>query len=193
LEKYEAYQDTSSIFPIIVVQDFEGLSEMINWGWYYTHNLNHPMKIESPSFTQDHSIRGEYTCDGRNVNPPLTFIDVPPETRSLVLTMDDPDVPTTIKSDGIFDHWILYNIDPIITAIDVDDLVIGTSGANSAGELGYIGPCPPNGEHRYFFKLYALDTILGLSEGSTKEKVLDGMKGHVLADAELMGHYARTQ
>jgi Raf kinase inhibitor-like YbhB/YbcL family protein len=149
------------------------------------------MKIESPAFAQDQLIPGKYTCDGLNVSPPLTFVEVPAETRSLVLFMEDPDVPTSIKADGIFDHWVMFNIDPIVTAIDTDELVIGTSGANTRGKLGYIGPCPPDREHRYFFRLYALDTTLDLPEGSTKEKILSGIKGHVLAEAELMGRYDR--
>jgi Raf kinase inhibitor-like YbhB/YbcL family protein len=151
------------------------------------------MKIESPVFAHDQSIPGEYTCDGLGVHPPLIFVDVPAETRSLVLIVDDPDVPTSIKTDGIFDHWVMFNIDPIITALDADELVIGTSGANSAGALGYMGPCPPNGEHRYFFRLYALDTTLDLPEGSTKEKITTAMEGHVLAEAALMGRYDRRQ
>lgn len=151
------------------------------------------MKIESSAFEQGQMIPREYTCDGLNVNPPLSFIDVPREARSLVLIMDDPDVPTTLKTDGIFDHWIMFDIDPITTTIETNELVIGISGTNGAGELGYMGPCPPDGEHRYFFKLYALDATLDLPEGSTKEKIRTSMKEHILAEAELMGLYDRNQ
>jgi Raf kinase inhibitor-like YbhB/YbcL family protein len=151
------------------------------------------MKIESSAFEQGQNIPREYTCDGLNVHPPLTFVDVPAETRSLALFVEDPDAPTSIKADGIFDHWVMFNIDPIITAIEADELVIGTSGANTRGQLGYIGPCPPDREHRYFFKLYALDITLDLPEGSRKEKILTSMKGHILAEAELIGRYDRNQ
>jgi Raf kinase inhibitor-like YbhB/YbcL family protein len=149
------------------------------------------MKIESPAFEHDQLIPRKYTCDGLNVHPPLTFAEVPVETRSLVLFMEDPDVPTLIKADGIFDHWVIFNIDSIITAIDTDELVIGTSGANTRGTLEYIGPCPPDREHRYFFKLYALNSTLDLPLGSTKEKIVMAMKGHILAEAELIGRYDR--
>ena len=147
------------------------------------------MKIESNQFSEGGLIPRVYTCDGAGLNPPLQFSDIPANARSLVLIIEDPDVPKSLRPDGMFDHWVLWNIDPHSRGIDTNEHISAIVGANTTGKTGYIAPCPPNGEHRYFFKLYALDMILGLPEGSRKEHVLAAIEGHVIVQAELMGRY----
>ncbi len=151
------------------------------------------MKLSSPAFQHEGKIPSKYTCDGENVNPALVFSDVPANAKSLVLIMDDPDIPDFAKQrigKDVFDHWVIFNIKPDVTKISEGEAP-GTQGNNSRGEAKYTGPCPPDREHRYFFKLFALDTMLSLPEGSTKEQVLEAIKGHVLAETELMGKYQR--
>lgn len=145
------------------------------------------MKISTPSFDYGEKIPDTYTCDGEGINPPLLFLEVPEQAQSLVLIVDDPDAPR-----GTFTHWVVFNIDPKVEEVP-EGLVPkgGVLGKNSAGESSWIGPCPPTGEHRYFFKLYALDTELDLSIGATKEEVEKAMQGHVLDTAELIGLYSR--
>ena len=129
------------------------------------------MNIISPAFSEGEEIPKIYTCDGNNINPPLEFSEVPENAKSLVLIMDDPDVPRNLKPDGIFDHWVVFNIPPEITKIDENSKPLGIVGKNSAGQSEYTGPCPPDRKHRYFFKLYALDSLLELDERATKKEV----------------------
>ena len=150
------------------------------------------MKIESSAFGHNQPIPEKYTCDGEDINPPLEFLDVPANTKSLALIMEDPDVPRSIRPDGIWDHWIIFNILPNTQAIVEGGLIVGTLGTNTGGNLGYGGPCPPDREHRYYFKLFALDSLLGLSEGATKQDLFVVMKNHILEQAELMGTYKRA-
>ncbi len=138
-----------------------------------------------PSSTKA-SIPGRYTCDGLDVSPALTLEDMPSATVSLVVVMDDPDARV-----GTWDHWVAYDIAPS-DEIPEDATLLGTSGTNSWGRTGYGGPCPPDGTHRYFFTVYALDTELGLQAGALKATVLDAIAGHVLDEAVLMGHYSRS-
>ena len=154
------------------------------------HTSSSELEIISSAFSESATIPRVYTCDGANVNPPLSFLNIPANTVSLALTMDDPDVPKTLVPDGIFDHWVVFNIPPTTTAIEASK-IFGTEGSNGAGKLGYTGPCPPNGEHRYFFKLYALDKQLELNRGASKKEILDALKNHVIAIAQLMGRYNR--
>jgi Raf kinase inhibitor-like YbhB/YbcL family protein len=144
------------------------------------------MNITSPNFSQQDLIPSLYTCQGKNINPELTFTDVPKEARSLVLIMDDPDAPMRT-----YVHWVLYDIPPHVTSIPKDSSV-GTQGINTSGKLGYVGPCPPSGVHRYYFKLYALDALLNLKEGVTKEQILQAMEGHILQTDELVGLYEKA-
>jgi hypothetical protein len=120
----------------------------------------------------------------------------PAQTKSLVLIMDDPDVPRSIKPDGVFDHWVLFNIPPD-TKIIAEGGSVGTPGKNSVGQHTYTGPCPPPqfepAEHRYVFTLYALDTLLPLSAGATKAEVLQAAEGHIIAHTMLTGRYQRKQ
>lgn len=143
------------------------------------------MKISS---TFDQRIPVQYTCDGENKSPPLQLEGVPEEAKSLVLIMDDPDAPS-----GIFVHWVVYNIDPGIKEVLSGSIPKdGQQGINSLGKDNYAGPCPPDGEHRYFFKLYALDITLDFEKPPTKEKVEEAMNAHVLQFAEIVGLYSRV-
>jgi Raf kinase inhibitor-like YbhB/YbcL family protein len=145
------------------------------------------MIIRSPAFNHEEVIPSKYTCEGDDVSPPLAFDAVPQGTVSLALIMDDPDAPN-----GTWDHWVRFNIP--ITSMRLGEAAQqeGMGGANSWGKTTYGGPCPPTGEHRYLFKLYALDTVLSLSEGASKGEVLAAMEGHVLESATLMGRYQKA-
>ena len=143
------------------------------------------MKISSSAVGHNQSIPAKYTCDGENINPPLEFFGIPKEARSLVLIVDDPDAPKET-----FVHWILFNI-PIIDKI-MENSSAGIEGTNSDFKQGYIGPCPPSGVHRYFFKLYALDTMLDLKKGVKKYDLIKAMNGHIVAQAELIGLYKKS-
>jgi Raf kinase inhibitor-like YbhB/YbcL family protein len=143
--------------------------------------------LRSPAFENNQLIPVKYTCDGDEVNPPLTIADAPKETRSLVLIVDDPDAPA-----GTWDHWVVWNIPPTITKID-ENTVPGVEGKNTARTNSYDPPCPPSGTHRYFFKVYALDKALDLKPDSHKKDVEKAMQGHVLAKGELVGRYHRTR
>ncbi len=149
------------------------------------------MKLTSSAFKHEESIPTQYTCDGANISPPLTISDIPSNTKSLVLIMDDPDVPKYIREDQMWDHWIVFNIPPNTTQIEEGKEPSGQHGLGTGKTLSYYGPCPPDGEHRYFFKLFALDSQLTLADKSTKKQVEEAMEGHVLAKAELMGVYSR--
>ena len=144
------------------------------------------MKLTSPVFTHNGNIPSEYTCDGSGLSPPLTISDVPANAKSLVLISDDPDAPV-----GTWDHWVVFNIPQSTKEIQKGTEPQGTSGRNSWDRTGYGGPCPPSGTHRYFFKLYSLDTELNLPEGSTKKQVEVAMQGHIIVKAELIGLYKR--
>ncbi len=149
------------------------------------------MRLSSPAFAHRNVIPSKYTCDGKNVSPALMIESVPVKTESFVLIVEDPDVPVTIRKDGMWDHWVLWNIPATTTTIPEGSL-LGVQGKNTGGVLGYGGPCPPDREHRYYFKLYALDSTLNLPEGSTKAQVQYAMTGHVLEEAVLMGRYKRV-
>lgn len=153
------------------------------------------LSLTSTAFENNGKIPSQFTCDAENVSPPLQISGVPEGAKSLVLIMDDPDVPKQLKPDGVFDHWTLFNIPPDTTEI-VQSGSIGMAGINGAGKSQYTGPCPPReyepSEHRYFFKLYALDTTLDLSAGASKADVLSAMEGHIIGEAELMGKYKRV-
>ncbi len=143
------------------------------------------LTVRSPAFEHGKLIPRKYTCDGQEINPPLTIEGIPKEAKTLVLALDDPDAPS-----GTFDHWIVWNI-PASTSKIAENSVPGKEGFNSARQTGYMGPCPHSGTHRYFFKVYALDSELNLAIGSRKKDVEKAMQGHVLAKGELMGTYRR--
>jgi Raf kinase inhibitor-like YbhB/YbcL family protein len=145
------------------------------------------MTLESIAFGNNDLIPSTYTCDGENVNPPLTISRVPEGAKSLVLIMDDPDSPR-----GTWVHWLVYNLEPFTTQIPENIGLIGGKGMNSWKKSGYGGPCPQTGEHRYVFKLYALDTSSTVSDVTpTKADIESMMHGHILAEAQLVGRYKR--
>ena len=149
-------------------------------------------ELTSPAFASGEHIPPRYTCDGEDISPPLKWSDPPENTKSFALIADDPDAPVST-----WVHWVLYNL-PVETR-GLPEAVPGEAeladgsrqGQNSWRRLGYGGPCPPGGTHRYFFKLYALKAALDLAVGASKEQVLQAMEGQILAQAELMGRYSR--
>jgi len=149
------------------------------------------MKLTSSAFKNGEKIPKKYTCDAEEVNPPLHIEDVPHEAKSLVLIMDDPDVPEFVRKDRMYVHWVIFNIPAKAQHIAENSVPHGIFGKTTGGSLHYQGPCPPDREHRYFFKLYALDTTLTLPEGSTKAQVEKAMEGHIVATTQLMGLYER--
>jgi len=145
------------------------------------------LKISSTAFALNGSIPSKYTCDGADVNPPLTIENVPTEAKSLVLIVDDPDAPV-----GTWVHWVMWNINPSAKEIKENSVPQGASqGMTDFRKQKYGGPCPPSGTHRYFFKLYAIDSMLSLSPNAIKAVVEGAMKGHILAQTELIGLYSR--
>lgn len=144
------------------------------------------LRITSPAFGHNQMIPREYTCQGEDVNPLLEIRGIPPGTKTLALIMDDPDAPM-----GTWDHWLVYNIAP--SEKIGRNSVPGTQIKNSFGKVNYGGPCPPSGTHRYFFKLYALDTALTLTPSASKKVLEKAMEGYVLDQAELIGLYAKSR
>jgi Raf kinase inhibitor-like YbhB/YbcL family protein len=151
--------------------------------------------IESSAFTPGGEVPIAYTCDGQDRSPPLSWSGIPAGTRSLALIVDDPDVPDPKAPKRTWVHWVLYNLPPETEGLaeGVSHLPPGTRmGLNDWKRLDYGGPCPPIGRHRYFHKLYALDTVLPELGGPTKLQLEKAMRGHVLAMAELIGTFARS-
>jgi Raf kinase inhibitor-like YbhB/YbcL family protein len=150
------------------------------------------MELTSTAFENEGKIPSKFTCDGENVNPTLRLSGVPDQAKALVLIMDDPDVPPNVREDGVWDHWVVFNIPPDVREIPEGQEPPGTPGLGTNGETGYFGPCPPDREHRYFFYAYALDAPLDLPEKSDKVTVQRAMTGHVIDNAVLMGRYERV-
>jgi Raf kinase inhibitor-like YbhB/YbcL family protein len=152
------------------------------------------MKLNSRAFVQGRTIPSKYTCDGKDVSPPLAWTETPPATKSLALIVDDPDAPM-----GTWVHWVVYHLPPttrqLPEGLPIDErLPDGTNqGKTDFGRTGYGGPCPPSGTHRYFFRLFALDTELSLPPASTAKQLKAAMRGHILAEAELMGTYRKKE
>ena len=145
------------------------------------------IQITSIAFSEAGKIPSLYTCDDQNVSPPLAWTGVPSNTISLALVMDDPDAPS-----GTWVHWVLYNLPPDITSLEQGKNGGGTEGKNDFNRTGYGGPCPPRGSnHRYYIKLYALDSRLDLKPGASKAQLESAMRGHILAQGQLMGRYSR--
>jgi Raf kinase inhibitor-like YbhB/YbcL family protein len=146
------------------------------------------MTITSPAFEKGGTMPTEFSRNGGDHSPPLTIRDVPRDAQSLVLIMDDPDAPS-----GTFTHWVAFNLDPVDQQIPPAARLPDVGhGQNDWSELGYGGPRPPSGEHRYFFHLFALDCPLALPEGSRRREVDFAMRGHVIEQTELMARYAAT-
>ena len=149
-------------------------------------------KVKSSAFNHEEKIPSKHSCDGIDVSPRLNWENSPENTKSFVLIFDDPDAPM-----GTWDHWILFNIPANVNQLEENFLVKNSdideikAGKNDFGKLEYGGPCPPGGTHRYFFKLYAIDTYLDLPEGVKKDVVMEAIEGHIIDKAELMGKYTR--
>lgn len=154
---------------------------------YFTSKGAYKMQLTSSAFEHEGQIPKKYTCDGENINPPLTISEIPDGTKSLVIIVEDPDAPS-----GTWVHWTVWDIDPNNTEI-LENITPrnSTEGITDFGSTGYGGPCPPSGEHRYYFRAYALDDTLNLDSVTTRSLLDRFMKGHIIADAELMGKYSR--
>ena len=164
-----------------------------------SHGISAPpkgsaMKIETSDFSQGQPIPQQFTCDGQDRSPALQWSGAPQKIKTFALIVDDPDAPA-----GTWVHWVIFNLPASASSLpegvpQSDTAAGGTQGRNDFGKIGYNGPCPPPGKpHRYFFKLYALDTTLGLNVGAKKADVERAMQGHIVAQAELMGTYARKR
>ena len=155
-------------------------------------------KLISPAFGQNGSIPSQYTCEGDDISPPLSWSDVPLGTRSLALIMDDPDAPDPAKPQRVYVHWVVYNISPMTLKLPLNaarPLLPGNAqhGTNDWGKQTYGGPCPPIGRHRYFFKLYALDAKLQGLKTPTKAELEQAMEGHLVSYVELVGTYEKRK
>ncbi len=145
--------------------------------------------ISSSAFEHNGMIPSKYTCDGSNVNPPFHFAEIPGGTRTLALIMDDPDAPM-----GTWDHWIVWNISLEYGRVDENTVPPGSvQGKNGWGRSEYGGPCPPSGTHRYFIKVFALDSLIPLEGGASKKDLEKAMGGHILSKGELIGIYRRSR
>lgn len=143
------------------------------------------MELKSAAFEHNSDIPVKYTCDGENISPPLSILAVPEEAKSLVLIVEDPDAPV-----GTFCHWVVWNIFPQVREIPEGSVPEGAiEGLTDFGKVGWGGPCPPSGTHRYFFKLYALDTVLNLPGGASKDQLQQAIEGHFVGEVELVGLY----
>lgn len=150
------------------------------------------MELRSSAVGKGQEIPLRFTCDDADISPPLSWSGVPPGTRALALICDDPDAPV-----GTWVHWVYYDIPATVSQLGEGVASAekptqgGVQGLNDFGRLGYGGPCPPSGRHRYYFRLYALDTSLGLKPGASRKQVESAMAGHILDEAQLMGTYSR--
>src|SRR6266481_3027406 len=146
------------------------------------------MTIRSPVFHQGGDIPAKFTCDGGDASPPLQISGIPSDAKSLVLIAEDPDAPS-----GVFTHWLVWNIPPQTNSVVEGSGPKGVHGTNDFGKSGYGGPCPPSGAHHYYFKVFALDRELDLPIGAKRGQLDAALKGHVIAQGELMGRYARKR
>jgi Raf kinase inhibitor-like YbhB/YbcL family protein len=151
------------------------------------------MQLKSSAFRAGGAIPVRYTCEGEDISPDFFWTDIPAGTNSLVLILHDPDAPR----EGGFTHWVVYDIDPRLKQIDANApkqekfAGFGVQGTNDSGQIGYMGPCPPSGTHRYIARLFALDTELNLKPGASHHEVDAAMQGHILEKTALMGTYAK--
>jgi Raf kinase inhibitor-like YbhB/YbcL family protein len=152
------------------------------------------MQLTSTAFEHEGAIPRRFTCDGQNISPELSWRDAPQATESFVLILHDPDAP---RPNG-FTHWVIYDIPATVAHIEENVPSrasvegVGIQGKNDAGRIGYMGPCPPSGTHRYFARLYSLRQKLGLEPGATYEQVISAMSGKIIEETELMGTYSRA-
>lgn len=146
--------------------------------------LKTTMSVSSPSFEDEGPIPDEFTCNGSKKNPALVIKGIPEGTKSLAIIMDDPDAPGRI-----YDHWLIWNIPP--EELIPENFSTGIEGSNSKGDRGYTGPCPPSGTHRYFFKVYAVDSLLNIPKGADKRTLEQALQNHTLAFGEIIGLYSK--
>jgi Raf kinase inhibitor-like YbhB/YbcL family protein len=146
------------------------------------------MKVTSSAFQEGADIPSEFSCDGADTSPPLQIADIPSEAKSLALIVDDPDAPGEL-----FTHWTVWNIPPQTSAVGEGSTPKGVQGTNGFGKSGYGGPCPPSGTHRYYFKIFALDRELNLLFGAKRGQLDAAMRGHIVAQGELMGRYSKRK
>lgn len=149
------------------------------------------MKLESPSFENGGRIHSTYSCEGAGISPALRFVDVPREALTLALTMHDPDVPKTLREDGNWDHWVVWNINPEKDGLREGEIPDAEVGLTTSNTHAYTPLCPPDGSHRYIFNLYALDTKLYLDKDIRRADLEDAMRGHIIAKDELIGYYCK--
>ena len=142
------------------------------------------IQVSSPAFEKNGKIPSKYTCDGENINPPLIISGYPKDTKSIALIMEDPDA-----TNGTFYHWVMWNIQPGDSIME--NSALGIQGKNSSNDVGYTGPCPPDGEHRYIFRVYALKEEIGLSEGATRDELMEAIKCKSLSSGQLTGTYKK--
>ena len=174
---------------ILIIAIILAISGIIIYFKYPNNNITQTsMKILSSSFNPNENIPSKFTCDGESINPSFQILDVPENAQSLALISDDPDAPS-----GTWVHWIVWNIDPQTTEIKENSVPNGAvEGTTSFGNTGYGAPCPPSGTHRYFFKLFALDTKLDLPSSTTANQLEQAMGNHIIEKAELIGLYSRN-
>lgn len=176
------------ILSAVIIIAFLGAKKLFPPADYSQKGVTLPlsMKLSSPAFNANAPIPSQYTCTGENVSPPLQLNEAPEGTKSFAVLVDDPDAPL-----GTFTHWVEFNIPAETRQVPEKAEGIGVPGKNTFGGLGYSGPCPPFGTHRYIFTLFALDTMLDLPKGSGKDQVWKAMQGHILDQAELLGTYQK--
>jgi Raf kinase inhibitor-like YbhB/YbcL family protein len=149
--------------------------------------VNVTLKVESPAFAEGEPIPARYTCDGENISPPLEWIGIPQRAKSVAVICDDPDAPS-----GLFTHWVLYDVKPSVRGLPEGSSAGGKEGINDFNTRGYSGPCPPpNGPHRYFFHVIALDVASLGRPGLRRHEAVKAMQGHVLLEGQLVGRYRR--
>lgn len=150
------------------------------------------MEVTSSAFEYNGHIPAEYTCDGENITPPLSIRNVPRNAQSLVCIVEDPDVPSSIREDNLWVHWVVFDIEPEDQELqEGETFSSGVESITTYDKPGYGGPCPPDREHRYFFKVWALDAKLDLDEDATRNDILQALEGHIIEYAELVGRYER--
>ncbi len=175
-----------------------GIALALAGGVAYAAERNTTMELTSSAFAPNTDIPSLYTCEGRDQSPPLAWTGVPAGTKSLALIVDDPDAPDPAAPKMTWVHWVLYNLPSATTGLAAGvlpaSLPAGTrEGLNDWQRTGYGGPCPPIGRHRYFHKLYALDTVLPVLQPATKAALEKAMRGHILAQGELVGYYRKKK
>jgi Raf kinase inhibitor-like YbhB/YbcL family protein len=178
------------IFIVFCVMIFSGCDEVKQ----NINNINqNNMKIISTAFQNNQKIPIKYTCEGEGLNPPFQINNVPDGTKSLAVLAWDPDVPLGAGTDGNWDHWVVFNMEPVDTIIQEGVEPQGVHGITTSKTHKYVPPCPPDREHRYYFEAYALDNILELSDNATRADVENAMEGHIIEKAQIMGRYCKQE